>query len=109
MIDRAHLVVGLVGPLAICIMFIFLGLLSRRLGRVTRSRPYYIGYFAAALLVGISLGVRVLSLILDTSAATRLAENPRLLLVATSLTAVGVTLGVVVTWRYWSWLLAERG
>lgn len=99
---------GMFGPVALCVMFIVLGLLSRRLGRVTRTRPYYVGLFVAAALVGASAVIRMANLGLGVEAAASLHEDDSLVLIYTGFTALGVTIAAFVTWRYWSWLLAER-
>jgi hypothetical protein len=83
---------AVLGPIAISVTFVVMGLLSRRLGRVTRTRPYYAGFFLAALLVGLGLLARILD------------QAP----VYTGLLALGVTTAAFVAWRYWSWLLSER-
>ncbi len=106
-LDWAGLI-GIVGPLSQCILFVVLGFLSRRLGRVTRTRPYYIGLFIAAALVGISAIIRMAHLGLGADTAVRLHEDGALVILYTGFTALGVTIGAFVTWRYWSWLLAER-
>lgn len=75
--------------------------LSRRLGQVTKARPYYRGLYLAAL-------------VLWGGAAGRLAftaemnDNILVTLVNDGLPALGVTLGLAVAWYYWSWLLTER-
>ncbi len=99
---------GLLGPLSICITFVLLGLLSRRLGRVTRTRPFYIGFYIAALLVGFSALARVLHLGLDAELIVRLHAEELLVLAYSGLMALGVTIAAFVAWRYWSWLLSER-
>lgn len=99
---------GALGPLAICVMFVVLALLSRRLGRVTRVRPMYIGLYIAALLVGISFAARVINLGSGPEHAATLSQDPDLVLIYTGLLALGVTLGLFAAWRYWSWLFAER-
>jgi hypothetical protein len=100
---------GTLGPISICLMFVVLGLLSRRLGRVTRTAPYYTGLFVAALLVGASAVIRMSNLGLGAQAAATLHRDAAMVLIYTGLTGLGVTIGAFVTWRYWSWLLAERG
>lgn len=99
---------GLLGPISICTMFVLLGLLSRRLGRVTRARPYYIGFFIAALLVGLSALARVVNLGLGAEITARLHAEELLVLTYTGLTALGLTIAAFVAWRYWSWLFSER-
>ena len=90
-------VVALLGPVSICVMFVVLGLLSNRLGRVTRTRPYYVGFYVAALLVGASTLWRLV-----TPAGQAEASVGEV-----TLMALGVTLGAFVAWRYWSWSFLE--
>ena len=99
---------GLLGPISICIMFVVFGLLSRRLGRVTRARPFYLGFYLAALLVGLSGLARVVNLGLGAEVTARLHAEDLLVLIYTGLMALGVTIAAFVAWRYWSWLLSER-
>jgi hypothetical protein len=96
---------GLLGPLSILCVLIVMGLLSRRLGEQTKAKPYYLGFFAAALLVALSIVAQFLDLLLHFPHA----EADLLWIVINSgLPAIGVTIGVIFAWRYWSWLLAER-
>ncbi len=99
-------ILSLVGPLAITMMLTLLGLLSQRLGRVTNALGYYVGFFVAAGLVGISLVARVFFLLSEAG----LTPNSTMLktLLLDVLPAIGLTIGVFLAWRYWSWLLAER-
>ena len=98
----------LFSPLSITAALIIMGLLSRRLGRATRAAPYYIGFFVAGGLVGFSALARLVNLLLHIADATMLQQDTLWVLVYHGLPALGVTLGVVFAWRYWSWLLAER-
>jgi hypothetical protein len=43
------------------------------------------------------------------AAAVALRLEISFVILYTVLPALSVTLGVAVIWRYWSWLLAERG
>lgn len=99
---------GALGPLALGVMFVVLALLSQRLGRVTRVRPYYVGSYVAALLLGISTLARVVNLGRGAATATELREEPLLVLLYTIIPALAVTIGLIAAWRYWSWLFAER-
>lgn len=99
-------VLSLIAPLSLAVMLVTLGALSRRLGRVTHARPYYLGFHVAALLALAALAVHVLDLSQPAP-----VDPERSLPWATlynALLAAGVTLGLGVGWRYWSWLLAER-
>ena len=100
--------VGALGPLSICVMFVVLGLLSQRLGRVTRVKPYYVGLYVAALLWGISTLARVVNLGRGASAAAGLGQEALFVLLYIVFPALGVTIGLIAAWRYWSWLFAER-
>src|SRR5579871_1863559 len=97
--------IGLLGPLSILIALIVLGLLSRRLGQQTAARPRYLGFFAAAILIGISIAAQFLDLLFHFP-----HSDPDVLWIILDdlLPAIAVTIGVIFAWRYWSWLLAER-
>lgn len=99
---------GVLGPLSICVTFVVLALLSQRLGRVTRARQDYIGLYVAALLVGIGTLARVVNLGRGAAATADMSHELLFVFFYTILPALGVTLGVIVAWRYWSWLFAER-
>lgn len=93
---------AIIGMSSIALALVLLGLLSQRLGRVTRSGSYYVGLFVAATLVGIGAVMRIVALWRD------LDDNMLWTLLFNGAPATGVTLGVIICWRYWSWLLAER-
>lgn len=91
-----------IGPISIFVVFIVMALLSKRLGSVTRAAPYYLGFYVAAGLIGVSIVARLL----DKNPAAAGGTLP--VLVYVGLPAVAVTIAVLVAWRYWSWLFAER-
>lgn len=97
---------GLLGPIAVGVALIILGQLSRRLGQVTRAPRYYLGLYIAAGLMGISVFARLVNIRVPGDI---LRTDPLWVLLYVGFPALGVTLGVIVAWRYWSWLLAERG
>ena len=80
--------------------------LSQRLGAVTHARPYYRWYYGAACLVGVGKIIHILNL------QPPLAASPNVTILGMVLhdgfQALGLTIGLIVTWYYWSWLLAER-
>jgi hypothetical protein len=100
---------GLVGPISITIALIIMALLSRRLGSVMRTPRYYLGFYVAALLMSINVLARLLNIGYGENMADTLGHNPLLVLIYVGLPALAITLGLAVAWRYWSWLLAERG
>ncbi|MCB9452634.1 MAG: hypothetical protein H6672_14445 [Anaerolineaceae bacterium] len=99
---------GLLGGVAIAIALLVLGLLSKRLGSVTRTPPYYIGLYIAAGLMFMSTLARMVDLDYTSAEIEALSQDPAAIVLYVGLPALAVTIGVVVTWRYWSWLLAER-
>lgn len=99
---------NLIGMFSIFIMLIVVALLSKRLGIVTRARRYYLGFYVAALLMGISILVRLLSSPVDVNANMTLQQDALTIIIYSVFPAVSLTLAVVIAWRYWSWLFAER-
>jgi hypothetical protein len=83
-----------------------MGLLSRRLGRVTRADDYYIGFFVGAGLILVSVVIRVVHGL--GAPPQNLTDSVLWVLLYHGAPALGLTIGVVTAWRYWSWLLAER-
>ncbi|MGQ9888029.1 MAG: hypothetical protein ACUVSX_06000 [Aggregatilineales bacterium] len=98
---------ALLGPLGVLAMLIVLTLISRRMGRVTRAAPHYIGFIAAAALVAAGLAARALDIARSADPAV-VGDGSQAPLLYTALPALGLTLALVTAWRYWSWLLAER-
>jgi hypothetical protein len=94
---------ALLEPLSIGITLVVLGLLSRRLGAQTQAKPYYLGFYSAAALIGVSAAAQLLDALLGVSDGGVLW-----VIIADVFPAAAVTIGVVFAWRYWSWLLAER-
>ncbi|MGJ3237676.1 MAG: hypothetical protein ACFE0Q_03120 [Anaerolineae bacterium] len=99
---------GLIGFLAIAVALIVLARLSQRLGRVTQARPYYLLNYLAALFIGGGSLTRFYFITRGQSNLTATDDNLVYILFIDGLPAIGVTVGLMVTWYYWSWLLAER-
>jgi hypothetical protein len=97
---------SLIGTISIFVVLILMGLLSKRLGIVTRTRPYYRGFYVAALLMGISILVRMMNRQTEVNAQAR--QDVTTILFYGVFPALSLTLGVIIAWRYWSWLFAER-
>lgn len=94
------------GPVSLLGLMCAFGLLSRRLGRVTHARPYYLLFFASAILIGGAVVIRLWAVQLAES--NIVYDNSVWAVVYNALIALAVTLGLSSAWRYWSWLLAER-
>jgi hypothetical protein len=105
--EWAHLI-GLMGPLSVAILFGLMGRLSKKLGTVTQAAPYYHLFYIASALTIMSLGARLWNIIRGVRIDLSVDDHILWVLLYNGLPALGVTLGIVAAWRYWSWLLAER-
>jgi uncharacterized membrane protein len=99
---------GVIGCVGIGVALLTLGLLSKRLGKVTRTPRYDLGFYLAALLMAISGLARLLNSARGPDVAAALSDDPLWVFLYTGLPGIAITLSLVICWRYWSWLLAER-
>jgi hypothetical protein len=99
------------GTISVMFLFFILARLSEKLGAVTRLPPFYRWFWVGTGFLGVALISQLLRI---TAALTKqtsypLLNNPTFYLVTYHLPlSIGVTIGLVVTWRYWGWLLTER-
>jgi len=101
---------GTLGTLSIVFLLYILARLSERLGSVERMEPIYRYYYLALLLIVLAYVFHLLVVRVNLT-----PENfpdwvlaPWFVLLAYYLPlAVGLTIGLVVTWQYWSWLIRE--
>ena len=107
MITLSH-ILGLLGQIAIAFTLVVLAQLSQRLGHFAHARPYYIGHYIAAACIALGVVVRFYFITRETESLRALSNTSLYILGVDGLPAIGVTIGLVVTWYYWSWLLAER-
>jgi hypothetical protein len=95
-----------VGIVSVIYLFYVLARLSERLGSVEKMVPRYRHYYAAIafLLVGL----------ISLLATTQFAQTDQpfaawvLLPVYHLPLTIGVTIGAITTWQYWSWLITEN-
>jgi hypothetical protein len=105
-------ILGSMGLLSLVVALVILAQFGRKLGAVTKMKPFYQGYYIAACCVGLALVVRFIRTTVfwappDTIPSVLNSPIFYLLLYHLPL-AVGLSLGLVITWHYWSWLLKER-
>lgn len=100
--------IGALAPAGIGVALVVLGILSRRLGKATRARPLYAGFYAAAALLFVTAGLHIANAFLNFANVNEQVADPFWVVLFNGLPAIGVTIGLVLAWRYWSWLLAER-
>lgn len=107
MTSGAH-IAGLLGYLAMAIALIVLGRLSHKLGLVTHAKPYYLGHYFSAALICAGMLARFYFITRGQDYLQAANQNLVYTLLSDGLPALGITIGLIVTWHYWSWLLAER-
>lgn len=109
-----NVILGLAGSLAllsIIYALFILAALSQRIGQVRKMPPLYRGfYFGAAALIIAFFGrlLRVSALLASPEKLTFLNDDLFYLLIYYLPLTVGLTVSLVITWRYWSWLLREQ-
>lgn len=97
--------------LSLVIVFHILAKLSRQFGRVLKMKDYYKGYYFAEVLGGIAFIMHLLqaSLLLSGSKPTLSGYHSIALLGFHHLPlALAVTIAIIITWKYWSWLVIEK-
>ncbi|RME76062.1 MAG: hypothetical protein D6784_06695 [Chloroflexi bacterium] len=98
-------VLASIGTLSVIVLCYILARLSERFGAVVKLPPYYRYYYAALGLLSIALIVQI---ILSTGTAQEPGNSPWFVLFGYHLPMVsGVTVCLLVTWKYWNWLLSE--
>ncbi len=95
----------------IYMLYIF-SVLSRKLGGVTKMRPLYRGFYVAMGLIGLAAMSSWLLLTIRVTPAlipAALRDETVYLVIFVAALSIAVTVGVAVAWRYWGWLVKERG
>jgi len=110
--DIVGAILGSMGLVSILYALVILAQFGRKLGAVTKMKPFYRGYYVSAVCVALALVTRfiraavfwapynAIPLVLDSVLFNLLFYHLPL--------AIGLSLGLVLTWHYWSWLLKER-
>jgi hypothetical protein len=88
--------------------FVLLGRLSQRMGTMTHARPYYVGFYLAAVFMWGGAFMRLLDVTNSLAVFPEIVQNSIYVLLADGLPALAITIALLVAWYYWSWLLAER-
>lgn len=94
---------SLSAPLAMVVLLIVLALFSKRLGAVTRRPPVYRWFFLSVVIIVVAILLRVVATFNDGALGSQRALVYDIPLI------VGLLIAVITTWRYWGWLLGERG
>jgi hypothetical protein len=99
------------GTVSLIFLFYILARLSEKLGAVTKMAPHYRWFWVGMGFLGVALIAQFLriSVLLTKQASYFWLDAPAFYLITYHLPMViGITISLVVTWRYWSWLLTER-
>jgi hypothetical protein len=101
---------GTLGTLSVIVLFFILAKLSERLGSVEKMSPLYRYYYVALFfwIVGFVTQLFMARINLTPEDFFGWLLSPWVLLMAYYLPlAIGATIALVITWRYWSWLVFE--
>lgn len=101
---------GSLGTLSVIYLLYILAKLSQRLGSVEKMTPYYRYYYVANafVIIGTVSHIVIARVALSPQDFPNWLIAPWFIVLAHYLPlTIGVTIGVVVTWRYWSWLIFE--
>lgn len=105
-------VLGSMGLISLTYALLVLAQFGRKLGAVTKMKPFYRGYYVAACFVGLALIVRLIRasvFLAPPDTIPTLLNSALFYLFFYHLPlAIGLSVGLAITWRYWSWLLKEQ-
>ena len=105
-------VLGTAGPGAVALMFVILARLTQKWEAVTRTRSYYRLFYASAILViAASLTRLVRAGSLNSTLEPEFLLHPRswfYLCFYHVPMVLGITIGLIVAWRNWGWLLGRQ-
>jgi chromate transport protein ChrA len=110
--DIVGAILGSIGLISILYALMILAQFGRKLGAVTKMKPFYRGYYLSVACVAIALVARFIraAVFWDPNSAIPAMLNSVLfnLLLYHLPLAIGLSLGLALTWHYWGWLLKER-
>jgi hypothetical protein len=102
---------GTLGTLSLILLFYILAKLSERFGAVVKMSPLYRYYYLSLVLAFISSTTHLIAARANLTSTNipNWFTDPWFLLLAYHLPlTVGVTIGLYITWHYWSWLITEH-
>ncbi len=112
MMDILGAILGSMGLVSLMYALAILAQFGRKLGAVTKMPPVYRGYYGALGCVGAAVVLRLIRASVFWASAQSIPHSLNssifyLFLYHLPL-AVGLSLGLGITWYYWSWLLKEH-
>ena len=103
-------VLGSMGLISAIYITLIISRLSQKLGAVTKMRGYYRGFYVSAIFLLVSLIAHLLktSVLLASEQAPALLNSDLFYLLTYYLPlAIGTSINLAITLRYWDWLLKE--
>jgi len=103
-------VLGSAGLMSAIYITLIMARLSKKLGAVTKMRGYYRGFYVSAMFLLVSVIAYFLktSVLLASEQAPALLNNDWFYLFTYYLPfAIGTSISLAITLRYWDWLLKE--
>jgi hypothetical protein len=103
-------VLGSMGLISAIYITLIISKLSQKLGAVTKMRGYYRGFYVSAIFLLVSLIAHLLktSVLLASEQAPALLNSDLFYLLTYYLPlAIGTSINLAITLRYWDWLLKE--
>lgn len=108
MLTSPSSVLSLLGELYMLYIF---SVLSRKLGAVTKMKPYYRGYYVAMVLIVVAVvahSLRLTSQVMPEELPDLLHSREFTFWFYDVPLAFAATIGFAVAVRYWGWLFRER-
>jgi hypothetical protein len=103
-------VLGSMGLISAIYITLIISKLSQKLGAVTKMRGYYRGFYVSAIFLLVSLIAHLVktSVLLASERAPALLNSDLFYLLTYYLPlAIGTSINLAITLRYWDWLLKE--
>lgn len=107
----AEVLLSPLGPMSLIGLLFVLDVyynLSRRLGEVNRMPPYYRRFLIGGGFVSVAVFTQIIrtAAYISRNPGAAVLLSPSFILLAFHLPLfIGVSIGVLTAWRYWSWLL----
>ena len=105
-------ILGSIGLASVIFTLVILARFGRKLGAVTKMRPFYYGYYVAIGCLCLALLAHLIRASVfwaPVAMVPAVLTDPIFYLLLHHLPmAIAMSISLGVTWYYWSWLLKER-
>ena len=95
----------MVGPIAIVVTLLVIGILSQHLDEVVKMGQLYRWLYVSAAIASISIMVRLLSIGFSKESFLVESGDTAFSLAYTLPLSTAIVIGLIVTWHYWGWLV----